>query len=82
MAIICYINESTTSPLLAIFVQTHLPGYVQDYEKLKASGVDTVACISVNDVYVMKAWGKDRGATGKVRMLADVNGEFTKVCSM
>ena len=57
----------------------HLPGYVEDYEALKAKGVDVVACVSVNDAYVMEAWGRQQNATGKVRMLADTSGEFTNV---
>ena len=59
--------------------QTHLPGYVEDWEKLKAKGVEVVACLSVNDVFVMAAWGELTGAGGKVRMLADHNGAYTKV---
>ena len=61
------------------FLQVHLPGYVEDYEALKAKGVDVVACVSVNDAYVMEAWGQQQNATGKVRMLADTSGEFTNV---
>ena len=61
--------------------QTHVPGYVKDYEKLKGQGVELVACVSVNDAFVMDAWEKDQNATGKVRMLADTTGEFTKVCN-
>ena len=52
----------------------HVPGYVQNYEALKAKGIDTIACLSVNDAFVMGAWGKDQGAGDKVRMLADGNG--------
>lgn len=59
--------------------QTHLPGYVEDYEKLKAKGVEVIACISVNDAFVMAAWGEANRAEGKIRMLADTNGTFTKV---
>ena len=59
--------------------QTHLPGYVDDYDVLKSKGVEIVACVSVNDAFVMDAWGKSQGATGKIRMLADTSGEFTKV---
>ncbi len=54
----------------------HLPGYVKNREALKAKGVETIACISVNDPWVMDAWGKAQGADGIV-MLAD-SGEFTK----
>ena len=59
--------------------QTHLPGYINDYDKLKASGVEVVACVAVNDVFVMAAWGESQNAAGKVRMLADPCGDFTKV---
>jgi peroxiredoxin len=55
----------------------HVPGFVQNYDALKAKGVDLIACLSVNDAFVMGAWGKDQGAGDKVRMLADGNGEFT-----
>ena len=59
--------------------QTHLPGYVEDYDQIKAKGVDVIACVSVNDAFVMEAWGESQGAKGKIRMLADTTGEFTKV---
>jgi len=49
----------------------HLPGFVEKADAIKAKGVDTVACVSVNDVFVMDAWGKSQGAGGKVEMLAD-----------
>ena len=57
--------------------QEHLPGFVNQAHQLTDKGIDTVACISVNDVFVMDAWGKSQGAEGKVLMLADGNGEFT-----
>ena len=56
----------------------HLPGYVQNYDALKAKGVDTVACMAVNDAFVMGAWGKDQGVGDKVMMLADGSADFTK----
>lgn len=56
----------------------HVPGYVQHAEALKAKGVDEIWCISVNDAFVMGAWGKDQGADGKVRMMADGSAEWTK----
>ncbi|XP_030009587.1 peroxiredoxin-5, mitochondrial isoform X2 [Sphaeramia orbicularis] len=59
--------------------KTHLPGFVQQAEELKTKGVEELACISVNDAFVMASWGKDQGADGKVRMLADPTGAFTKV---
>jgi len=55
----------------------HLPGYITHADDLAASGVDTIACMAVNDVFVMDAWGKDRGVGDKVVMLADGNGEYT-----
>jgi len=54
----------------------HLPGFVDQAAALKAKGVDTVACMAVNDVFVMDAWGKDRGVGDDVLMLADGNGEY------
>jgi peroxiredoxin (alkyl hydroperoxide reductase subunit C) len=54
-----------------------LPGYITHADDLTANGVDTVACMAVNDVFVMDAWGKDRGVGDKVVMLADGNGEYT-----
>lgn len=62
--------------------KTHLPGYVDQADALKAKGVEVIACVSVNDPFVMEAWGKDHNATGKVRMLADPSGEFTKAVDM
>jgi peroxiredoxin len=56
----------------------HLPGYIQKYEEFKQKGIDTIACMAVNDAFVMDAWGKAQGATGKILMLADGNGEFAK----
>ena len=56
-----------------------MPGYVRNYEQLRSNGVEVLACVSVNDAYVMAAWEKEKGATGKMHMLADTNGEFTKV---
>ncbi|MEZ5998946.1 MAG: peroxiredoxin [Hyphomonas sp.] len=60
----------------------HLPGYVDHLDDLKAKGVDEVVCTSVNDVFVMGAWGKSAGADGKVRMLADGNGAFAKALGL
>ena len=54
----------------------HLPGFVEKQGDLSAKGVDEIVCTSVNDVFVMGAWGKDSGADGKIRMLADGNGTF------
>jgi glutaredoxin/glutathione-dependent peroxiredoxin len=60
----------------------HLPGFVEKAGEIRAKGVDTIACISVNDAFVMGAWGKDKGADGKVLMLADGNGEFAKAVGL
>ena len=56
----------------------HVPGYVAQRAALQAKGVDEIWCVSVNDGYVMAAWGKELGALGKVRMLGDGNAELTK----
>jgi len=56
----------------------HLPGFVSNFDALKAKGVDTVACVSVNDAFVMDAWGKSQNVGEKVLMLADGNAEFAK----
>ena len=56
----------------------HLPGFVQNADALKKKGVDTIACLSVNDAFVMGAWGKDQKAGDKVLMVADGNAELTK----
>ncbi len=55
----------------------HLPDYVLRSDDLRAKGVDTVACVAVNDAWVMGAWGRALGTEGKVLMLADGNGDFT-----
>ena len=62
--------------------QRHLPGYVDKAAALKAKGVDTIACVSVNDAFVMGAWGKDQKTDGKVMMLADGSGDFTRAVGL
>jgi len=59
----------------------HLPGYVQHAGQLKKK-VDEIWCLSVNDAFVMGAWGREHGATGKVRMIADGNGEITRALGL
>jgi peroxiredoxin len=59
----------------------HLPGYVEHVDDFHARGIDTVACMSVNDVFVMDAWGKSAGAD-KILMLADGNGEFARALGL
>jgi peroxiredoxin len=56
----------------------HVPGYVEKYGALKAKGVDEIWCLSVNDAFVMGAWGRDQKTGDKVRMMADGSGEYTK----
>ncbi len=60
----------------------HLPGFITQADDILAKGVDTIACMSVNDVFVMHAWGKDAGVEDKVVMLADGNGDFTKAVGL
>lgn len=62
--------------------EQHLPGFIEKSDEIKAKGVDEIVCVSVNDAFVMNAWGKDRGADGKVRMLADGNGDFAKALGL
>lgn len=57
--------------------KTHLPGYIKKATDLKSKGISEIFCISVNDPFVMEAWGKEHGASNKVRMLADPKAEFT-----
>ncbi|MGH9081093.1 MAG: peroxiredoxin [Acidimicrobiales bacterium] len=60
----------------------HLPSYIIRHDELKAKGVDTVACLSVNDPFVMAAWGEDRNVGDLIMMLADGNGDFTKAVGL
>ena len=60
----------------------HLPGFVQQAKDVTDKGVDTIACISVNDAFVMDAWGKDQGVGDSILMLADGNGEFTEAMGL
>ncbi|WP_339739062.1 peroxiredoxin [uncultured Maricaulis sp.] len=60
----------------------HLPGFVEHAAEIKGKGVDTIACMSVNDVFVMNAWGKDQGVGEDVLMLADGNGDFAKAVGL
>uniref|UniRef100_A0A8C5WIN3 Peroxiredoxin-5 n=1 Tax=Leptobrachium leishanense TaxID=445787 RepID=A0A8C5WIN3_9ANUR len=88
--IICYIllgldschPRSRSLVCAARYIKTHLPGYVEKSEELKAQGIAVVACLSVNDVFVMTEWGKLHGAQDKVLMLADPNGAFSKATGL
>jgi peroxiredoxin len=62
--------------------QRHLPGYVDKAADIKAKGVDEIACVAVNDAFVMGAWGRDQRAEGKVRMLADGSGDFARALGL
>ncbi|NUZ06387.1 peroxiredoxin [Piscinibacter koreensis] len=60
----------------------HVPGYVEKADALKAAGVDEIWCVSVNDAFVMGAWGREQKTAGKVRMMADGSGEFAKATGL
>jgi len=60
----------------------HLPGFVVRADEIRAKGVDTIACLAVNDPFVMGAWGKDQGVGDRVLMLSDGNGDFTKAVGL
>lgn len=60
----------------------HLPGFVEHAEEIRGKGVDTIACMAVNDVFVMNAWGKDRSVGEDVLMLADGNGEYVQALGL
>lgn len=60
----------------------HLPSYLKNFDAIKGKGFDTIACMAVNDAFVMDAWGKDRGVGDKIVMLADGNGDYTKALGL
>ena len=60
----------------------HLPGYIEKADELKSKGVDTIACLSVNDVFVMAAWGEQNGVRDKVMLLADGSGDYTRTLGL
>jgi len=60
----------------------HVPGYVEHYDALRAAGVDEVWCVSVNDAFVMGAWGRDQRTSGKVRMMADGSAALTRALGL
>ena len=60
----------------------HVPGYVQHADDLRAAGVDEIWCVSVNDAFVMGAWGRDQATAGKVRMMADGSADFAKATGL
>jgi glutaredoxin/glutathione-dependent peroxiredoxin len=86
------IGEQTAGKTIAVFAlpgaftptcsAKHVPGYVERAEAFKAAGVDEIWCVSVNDPFVMGAWGRDQHTTGKVRMMADGSADFAKAAGL
>ena len=62
--------------------EKHLPSFVQNADAIKAKGIDEIVCVAVNDAMVLAAWGRERGATGKIRMLSDGLCEFTRALGL
>ena len=60
----------------------HLPGFVQNADAIKAKGIDAIACVSVNDAFVMGAWGEQQKVGDKIMMLADGNGDLTRALGL
>jgi glutaredoxin/glutathione-dependent peroxiredoxin len=86
------IEKATAGKTIALFAlpgaftptcsAKHVPGYVEQAGALKAAGVDEIWCVSVNDAFVMGAWGRDQKTDGKVRMMADGSGDFTRATGL
>ena len=86
------VEKATAGKKIAIFAlpgaytptcsAKHVPGFVEQADALKAAGVDEIWCISVNDAFVMGAWGRDQKTAGKVRMMADGSADFTKAAGL
>ena len=86
------IEQATAGKTIAIFglpgaytptcSAKHVPGYVEQADAFKAAGVDEIWCVSVNDAFVMGAWGRDQHTGGKVRMMADGSADFTKATGL
>ena len=86
------VHKTTAGKKIAIFAlpgaytptcsAKHVPGYVDNAAALKAAGVDEIWCLSVNDAFVMGAWGRDQKTAGKVRMMADGNADFAKATGL
>jgi glutaredoxin/glutathione-dependent peroxiredoxin len=86
------ITQATAGKTIAIFAlpgaytptcsAQHVPGYVAQADALKAAGVDEIWCLSVNDAFVMGAWGREQHTAGKVRMMADGSAAFTQAAGM
>ena len=86
------IGQATAGKTIALFAlpgaytptcsAKHVPGFVERAPELVAAGVDEIWCVSVNDAFVMGAWGRDQHTTGKVRMMADGSANFTKAAGL
>jgi peroxiredoxin len=86
------IEKATAGKKIAIFAlpgaftptcsAKHVPGFVEKSDELKAAGVDEIWCLSVNDAFVMGAWGRDQKTAGKVRMMADGSGDFARATGL
>ena len=86
------VEKSTVGKTVAVFAlpgaftptcsAKHVPGYVEHAAELKAAGVDEIWCLSVNDAFVMGAWGREQHTAGKVRMMADGSADFTKATGL
>jgi glutaredoxin/glutathione-dependent peroxiredoxin len=86
------IHKATAGKKIAVFAlpgaytptcsAQHVPGYVQQADALRAAGVDEIWCVSVNDAFVMGAWGRDQKTAGKVRMMGDGSADFTKAAGL
>ena len=86
------IQKSTAGKTIAIFAlpgaftptcsAQHVPGFVKHADDLKSAGVDEIWCVSVNDAFVMGAWGRDQHTAGKVRMMADGSGDFARATGL
>ncbi len=86
------VHASTAGKTIALFAlpgaytptcsAKHVPGYVAKEAEFKAAGVDEIWCVSVNDAFVMGAWGRDQHTAGKVRMMADGSGDFAKAVGL
>lgn len=86
------VSKATAGKTVAVFAlpgaytptcsAKHVPSYIQHFNDLKAAGVDEIWCVSVNDAFVMGAWGREQKTNGKVRMLADGSAEFAKATGL
>ncbi len=86
------VEKSTAGKTIAVFAlpgaftptcsAKHVPGYVEKAAELKAAGVDEIWCLSVNDAFVMGAWGRDQKTAGKVRMMADGSAAFAQATGL